>query len=218
MAGLLVVVLLIIVLLIRQMRKLHQLRKKQTETNKNLEETNQAMQQTMEKLNQTNETLQQTYAALRLTDKMKEEYIARYLDQCRTYIEEMEKNRKDCLRMLKQHQIEELYRTLKSEQHIQDEKEKFLTDFDTSFLTLFPNFIRQFNELLKPEERIVTKYENQLTTEMRVFALIRLGVKDTQKIAHFLNFSIATVYNYRSKMRNRALGNPADFEARVAEL
>ena len=120
--------------------------------------------------------------------------------------------------MLKQHQIEELYRTLKSEQHIQDEQEKFLTDFDTSFLTLFPNFIRQFNELLKPEERIVTKYENQLTTEMRVFALIRLGVKDTQKIAHFLNFSIATVYNYRSKMRNRALGNPADFEARVAEL
>ena len=218
MAGLLVVVLLIVVLLIRQMRKLHQLRKKQTETNKNLEETNQAMQQTMEKLNQTNETLQQTYAALRLTDKMKEEYIARYLDQCRTYIEEMEKNRKECLRMLKQHQIEELYRTLKSEQHIQDEQEKFLTDFDTSFLTLFPNFIRQFNELLKPEERIVTKYENQLTTEMRVFALIRLGVKDTQKIAHFLNFSIATVYNYRSKMRNRALGNPADFEARVAEL
>ncbi|MGM9693815.1 MAG: DUF6377 domain-containing protein [Alloprevotella sp.] len=217
-AGLLGVLALIVVLLNRQMRKLHQLRKQQAETNQSLEEANKAMQQTMEKLHQTNETLQQTYAALRLTDKMKEEYIARYLNQCRSYIEAMEKNRKICLRMVKERQIDELYKVLKSEQHIRDEQDKFLTDFDTSFLTLFPNFIKQFNELLKPEERIVPKHENQLNTELRIFALIRLGVKDTQQIAHFLNFSLATVYNYRSKIRNRALGNPADFEARVAEL
>ena len=65
---------------------------------------------------------------------------------------------------------------------------------------------------------MVPKHENQLNTELRIFALIRLGVKDANRIAHFLNFSLATIYNYRSKMRNKAIGDPAEFDAKVAEL
>ena len=83
---------------------------------------------------------------------------------------------------------------------------------------LFPDFIQKFNNLLQPDYRILPRHDNRLTTELRIFALIRLGVTDTSQIAHFLNFSLATVYNYRSKMRNKSLNDPADFERTVSEL
>lgn len=218
LGALLVILVGIIVVFYLQMKKLRLMRRRQTETNDSLEEANRRMQQAMDQLHETNETLQKTYAALRLTDKMKEEYIARYLSQCRAYLDSMEESRKRALRMVKDHQIDELYKLLKAGQQIKDEQEHFYADFDAAFLTLFPHFIEQFNALLKPEGQIHPKHEGQLNTELRIFALIRLGVKDTGQIAHFLNFSLATVYNYRSKIRNKALGNPADFELRVCEL
>lgn len=217
--GVLLVILVgIIVVFYLQMKKLRLMRRRQAHTNASLEEANSRMQQAMDQLHETNETLQKTYAALRLTDKMKEEYIARYLSQCRAYLDKMEESRKRALRMVKDHQIDELYKLLKIGQQIKDEQEHFYADFDAAFLTLFPHFIDQFNALLMPEGRICPKHDNQLNTELRIFALIRLGVKDTGQIAHFLNFSMATVYNYRSKIRNKAVGNPAEFEQKVCEL
>jgi len=162
--------------------------------------------------------LQQTFAALKLTDKVKEEYIARYLNRCRDYLDTMQKNQRALHRLYKERRMEELGNELKSDNRIKEEQEKFYADFDAAFLTLFPDFIEKFNALLKPEGQLHPKHEGQLNTELRIFALIRLGVTDTQRIAYFLNSSVATVYNYRSKLRKKSCGNPANFEQTAAFL
>lgn len=201
-----------------QNARLRLLRKQQNKTNRALKETNLRVTETNTKLLKAAEELQQTYTELRLTVKMKEEYIARYLERCRTYLDTLGNLRKTSLRMLKEHKYEELAKILKNEAALKLEQEKFYDDFDAAFLTLFPNFVEKFNALLRPEMRMRTKGEKRLNTELRIFALIRLGVTDSGKIAHFLKFSLATVYNYRSKLRNHALCKNSEFEARVAEL
>lgn len=94
----------------------------------------------------------------------------------------------------------------------------FYNEFDKSFLNLFPDFIEDFNKLLVEEGRIYPKPTELLNTELRIFALIRLGVTDAARIAHFLGYSLATVYNYRSKIRNRAVGDKEIFEQEVMKL
>lgn len=202
----------------KQMRHLHLLRKEQNQTNEQLSAANEKMQASVQSLKTTNEELQQTYANLRLSDKIKEEYIARYLDRCRGYLDALEEYRRTSLRLIKEHKLEELSKSLKSESMIKAEQEKFYADFDAAFLTLFPDFIQKFNALLQPGAEILPKHKEGLNTELRIFALIRLGVTDTQRIAHFLDYSLATVYNYRSKIRNKAYGDPAEFEAKVIEI
>ena len=91
-------------------------------------------------------------------------------------------------------------------------------EFDKSFLELFPNFIEDFNALLADDARIYPKKGELLSTELRIFALIRLGVTDTARIAHFLGYSLATVYNYRSRIRNKVKINKEMFEQDVMKL
>ena len=214
-----------VVFLRKQIRKLRALRREQKRVNSQLaaanekiQEANARMQSALDKVQATNEELQQTYARLRMTDKVKEEYIARYLDRCRGYLDTLAEYRRYTLRMLKEHRVEELEKAAKSEQGIKQEQDKFYADFDAAFLTLYPQFIEQFNALLRPDSQLHCKREGQLNTELRIFALIRLGVTDTTRIAHFLDFSVATVYNYRSKMRNKALCPPSEFEQMVMGL
>ena len=121
------------------------LRQQQTVTNNELAQTNEKMQHTMQQLQKTNEELQQTYAELQLTDKVKEEYIARYLNRCRNYLETLIGYRRNTLRLLKERRTDELMKSLKSEAVIKEEQDKFYDDFDQAFLTLFPDFIQKFN-------------------------------------------------------------------------
>lgn len=200
-----------LVYLRKQMRRLHASREA-------LSEKDRRMQETMAALRETNGKLQETCAALAQTDKVKEEYIARYLNQCRDYLDAMQENNRMVLRLFKERRMDELAQFLKSETRIKEEQERFYADFDQAFLHLFPDFIERFNALLRPGEQLVPKRPGQLNTELRIFALMRLGVSDPQRIAHFLNFSLATVYNYRSKVRGKSAGDPATFEKRVAEL
>ena len=103
-----------------------------------------------------------------------------------------------------------------------DSKEKELEElyenFDMVFLHLFPNFIDDFNALLQPELRVRPKEKNRLTTDLRIFALIRLGFEDSSKIAEFLHYSVNTIYNYRARIKNGALCNREDFENKVKTL
>ena len=85
-------------------------------------------------------------------------------------------------------------------------------------LNLFPNFVADFNALLSPENAIIPGTGKLLTPELRIFALIRLGITDSVKIAHFLQYSLSTIYNYRSKMRSKAIGDRNDFEERVGRI
>lgn len=183
--------------LYRWMKKLSLMRK-------NLKEANQ-------QLHLTNEELAQT-------GKIKEVYIARYLERCVSYLDKLEQYRRSLAKLAMASRIEDLFKTIKSDDFIREERKVFYNEFDKSFLDLFPNFITSFNELVQDEYRIIPKQGELLTTELRIFALIRLGVTDSNQIAHFLSYSLATIYNYRSKMRNRAKGDKDKFEEEVMKL
>lgn len=99
-----------------------------------------------------------------------------------------------------------------------EELKAFYRNFDATFLKLFPTFVDDFNNLLIPDGRIVLKKAGQLNTELRIFALIRLGITDSEKIAQFLRYSVITIYNYRVKTRNKAAGNRKELEERVMEI
>ena len=209
----------------KQMLKLRQMRQKQSLYNKQLSAANQQMHEANEKLQvalqevkRTNEELQNTYSQLRMTDKVKEEYIARYLNRCRMYLDQLTEFRSATLRLVKNRHFEELANQLKRDLNAKTEQAQFYEDFDAAFLTLFPDFVASFNALLQPEHQLSVKKNGLLNTELRIYALIRLGIHDTTRIAHFLDYSTATVYNYRSKIRNKAICSPEEFESLVAVI
>ena len=165
-----------------------------------------------------NKQMSAVNAELEQTGKIKEVYIARYLDRCVNYLDKLETYRRSLAKLAMASRIEDLFKAIKSEQFIRDERDEFYNEFDRSFLKLFPNFISAFNNLLVEEGRVYPKSDELLTTELRIFALIRLGVVDSNKIAHFLGYSLATIYNYRSRMRNKAAGDKDMFEQNVMNL
>ena len=149
---------------------------------------------------------------------MKEEYIGRFMSLCSQYIDKLDNYRKMVNRKMKNKELDELYRISKSTELKEKELEELYENFDTVFLHLFPNFIDDFNALLQPEMQFHPKEENRLTTDIRIFALIRLGIEDSSKIAEFLHYSVNTIYNYRARIKNGALHNREQFEKQVKEL
>ena len=215
----------VVLYLRKQMQKLREMRHQQTRNNAELAAANQRMHEANEKLQaalqevkNTNEELQNTYSQLRMTDKVKEEYIARYLNRCRMYLDQLAEFRSSTLRLIKNRHFEEVANQLKRDLNAKVEQTQFYADFDAAFLTLFPDFVSSFNALLQPEHQLTVKKNGLLNTELRIYALIRLGIHDTTRIAHFLDYSTATVYNYRSKIRNKAICPPEEFEELVGKL
>jgi DNA-binding CsgD family transcriptional regulator len=109
-------------------------------------------------------------------------------------------------------QHEELFKTLKSTTLVDEERKKLYETFDTVFLNLYPSFVEDFNSLLAGEEKVALKPGERLNTELRIFALIRLGITDSMKIAGFLRYSLSTIYNYRTRARNNAAVSRDEFE------
>jgi len=105
-----------------------------------------------------------------------------------------------------------------SEQLKEDELQELLEHFDAVFLRLFPSFIDDFNALLRKDEKIIPADRNALNTDLRIFALIRLGIDESSKIAEFLHYSPNSIYAYRARIKNKATGNRDDFERQVKEI
>ena len=169
-------------------------------------------------LAENNEQLTITNHNLAITGKIKEAYIGRYLSHCVEYIEKLNQYRRSLVKLAMASKIEELFKTLRSEKFIKEERENFYKEFDRSFLDLFPNFVNDFNQLLPEDQRTYPKPGELLNTELRVFALIRLGATETANIAYFLGYSLSTVYNYRSRFRLKALHGKDLFEQEVMAL
>lgn len=162
--------------------------------------------------------LSQLNARLSESNRVKEEYIGRFMSLCAQYIDKLDNYRKLVNKKMKNKELEELYQMSKSTELKEKELEELYENFDSVFLHLFPGFIDDFNALLQPEMRIHPKAENRLTTDIRIFALIRLGFEDSSKIAEFLHYSVNTIYNYRARIKNGALGNRELFEEQVKAL
>ncbi len=173
---------------------------------------------TNEELKAANAELRRTNALLHEANDLKESYLCTYIDLCSDYIGRIDEYRRELGGVARSGGAAQLMETLKSNARIDRELKSFYERFDRSFLDLFPDFIERFNELLRPECRVSQPDGELLSTELRVFALIRLGITDSVKIAAFLRRSVTTVYNYRVKMRNAAAGDRDGFERRAAAI
>ncbi len=201
MSALLLLVLIVVYL---QMKRLKEARKDLNKVNNELQVLN-------AELLKVNDDLQEA-------NLVKEEYMAQFFELCSSYIEKLDHNRKSMLKKLSSKQYDELTKELKSQDNIKTELEDLYHHFDVIFLSLYPTFIQEFNKLLKPEEQIILKPDELLNSELRIFALIRLGISDSTKIAQFLRYSLRTVYNYRVKVKNKVIGSKEDFDERIKEI
>jgi len=107
---------------------------------------------------------------------------------------------------------------VRSQDALEMELKELYDNFDSAFLQLFPDFVKKFNELLQEDEPILPKKGELLNTELRIFALIRLGIEDSSQIAEFLRYSVNTIYNYRAKVKNKARVSREDFESLVCKI
>ena len=193
-----------IIYIYRQMKKLSFTREELSNTNRKLSDLNQDLLVVNDRLTESNH--------------IKEEYIAHFFDLCSTYINKLENYRKILNKHASNKQWDELFGILRSTTLIETELEELYRNFDAIFLSLYPSFVDEFNALQIKEEQIVLKQGEQLNTELRIFALIRLGITDSVKIAAFLRYSISTIYNYRVKARNNAAVSRDVFENKVMEI
>jgi tetratricopeptide (TPR) repeat protein len=146
---------------------------------------------------------------------VKEKYIGHFMNRCVTYIDRLDTYRKDVNRKVKSGQFDRIYKP--SDKELEKEIEELYVNFDEAFLRLYPDFVSEFNSLLVPGAR----YEpegGRLNTELRIFALMRLGITNINQIAEFLHCSQQTIYNYRSKVRNRACRETRNLEEEVQRL
>lgn len=150
-------------------------------------------------------------------NKIKDEYIADFFNQNSEYIEKIEKMQKWVNRKVVTHQYEEL-KKFHRYTNVDDERMALYERFDRVFLKLFPNFVEDFNRMLQPGEQIQLKEDQLLNTDLRIYALIRLGINDNEKIASFLNYSVNTIYAYKTKIKGKALCESDQFRKKVMEI
>ena len=209
----------------KQMRRLKEANLKLDSTNQKLSvnmdalsTAHQRLEEVNMQLKDLNTQLQEVNDQLRESNYVKEEYIGYVFNICSTYISKLEEFRKNINRKLKVGQIEDVKAMTDSSATASNELKEFYQNFDTIFLHLYPDFVGDFNALLLPEEHIELKEGELLNTELRIHALIRLGITDSVKIADFLHCSAQTVYNNRLRTRNKSIIPKEDFINAVKKL
>ncbi len=194
-----------------QLRKLAKARRSQSDANRQLHDLNKKLQESNLKMNEINKELSEA-------NLLKETYISQFLDICSMYINKLEKYQNTLNKKAMERKLDELYKILKSKDMIDNEWKELNEMFDNMFLHLYPNFVEEFNALLQESERIELKPTELLNPELRIFALIRLGITDSSKIAGFLHYSATTIYNYRTRVRNKSAVPRDEFENHVMKI
>ena len=206
-----VALIIALVYVYKQIQRLVKARKQLSYSNEQLEKLNTDLQIMNQHLEEANLNLEEA-------NLIKEEYIAHFFNLCSAYIDKIENYRKLLYKKATQNDYATLTKILKSTTVVEEELEELYKNFDTIFLNIYPNFVTHFNALLEEDEPIRPKKGELLNTELRIFALIRLGITDSNKIAEFLRYSLRTVYNYRTKVRNKAKGERDTFEEKVKQI
>lgn len=215
LVALAIILIALIGVLVMMWRRTVQLRRSQADVeriNKELETQVSETREAREELRIANNKLSEMYGearagakALAEINESKENYIASVFGLCSDYIDKLDGFRKNILRMIVARKFDEIHELTKNPELSHGEIKELYANFDKIFLNICPDFVADFNSLLRPEERIELKHPDRLTTELRIYALVRLGLNDSVKIAKFLHCSVQTVYNTRQKTRNKAL-------------
>lgn len=166
---------------------------------------------------QTNHSLEETIRKLNEADKIKEEYIGYYFNLISEYIAKLDRFKRSVNNKLVTRKFEDI-QMLVNNINLKKEREELFVNFDKAFLTLFPNFVHDFNALFVPEHQVKLNAGQFLNTDLRIFALIRLGISDTEKIACILEYSMNTIYNYKARIKSRSLLPNDDFENAILSI
>lgn len=233
LGGMALLLIIAIILIVNQFRKLSVQRKKESTLNDRLNDTNAKLNDTNAKLHDSNLNLSNNIAeltrmhkalkdaktevdklnnqliaankALQEQNSIKEEYIGFVLLLCSDYLSKLDEYRKNIRRKVNTGKFDDLRQFTDSPLLMQKEIKEFHKSFDAIFLRVFPTFVDDFNSLLQPDQRFVLKDNYTLNTDLRIFALMHLGITDSGKIADFLHISLQTVYNSRLKTRGKAI-------------
>ena len=174
-----------------------------------------AVSRSRSELERANQRLERSSEKLAEANIIREQYVGYFMNQYSKAIEKLDSFRLDVKRAIKVNKYEDVY--VMASRPFKKELEDLYENFDNAFLNLFPNYIEEFNQLLKPEERLSLP-KGKLNTTVRIYALIRLGITDLSQIADFLHFSVQTVYNYKSKIKKAICVSPEEFEDRVKRI
>ncbi len=177
----------------------------------------QRLRQARKEIERTNQNLTHVNELLREASQIKEEYIGYYFNFSSQYIDKLEDFKKSISRQLITKSYDNIEQELKK-YNSKKERKRLFEDFDRIFLKLFPDFVQRFNQLFDEKDRILLKDDLSLNTDLRIFALIRIGVADSEKIASILNLSVNTIYTYKTKIRNRSIYPNEEFDLKVMAI
>ena len=216
--GLLVLLLAGFAIIIRmQVKKLKFARLSLLEANLKQQQINEELIESNQLKEKYNSQLQLINGQLSEANKIKEEYIGYYFSMDTTFISRIEILMQSIDKKLNERKWEEIKFLIKSVD-LKTEKEELLKNFDKVFIRLFPNFVSQLNTLFREEDKIILKENQLLDSELRICALIRLGITENEKIAEILDYSINTIYAKKTKIRNRTIASRDDFERKLIEI
>ena len=187
------------------------------DSNKALKDSNNELKGSNDELKDSNKALRDANDELENTNAKRELMANAFIMLCYQYIERLDSQRKLVIRKIKANQQNELLSILSSSKRGTEESQNFFSQFDKIFLSLYPSFVNELNSLLIPEAQIELKENNELTPSLRVAALVRLGVTESPKIAGILSYSLQTIYNYRSTLKNSAI-DKEHFEENLQKL
>ena len=187
------------------------------DSNNELKDSNNELKDSNNELKDSNKALRNSNDDLENTNAKRELMANAFIMLCYQYIERLESQRKLVIRKIRANQQNELLSILSSSKRSTEENQNFLSQFDKIFLSLYPSFVNELNSLLIPEAQIELKEDNELTPSLRVAALVRLGVTESPKIAGILSYSLQTIYNYRSTLKNSAI-DKEHFEENLQKL
>jgi DNA-binding CsgD family transcriptional regulator len=211
LALLVVTVIALLIYLVLQNHRLDNVRKR-------MHRANEQLNTSVEDLKQVNACLTELNGQIAEANGVKEEYIGIFLQVCSEYIDKMVYERRHIIKSLRAGKSEELRKELDYTKLEQEELKQLYNLFDSTFLRLYPTFVDELNALLTEDSRIEVKKGELLNTQLRIFALIRLGINDTPRIATLLHCSLSTIYNYRSRIRYNTSITRDEFEARIRTI
>jgi len=204
-------------IILKQKKRLNSARLMILKQNTDLLESNEQLTDVQKKISKQNVDLVHINERLKEVHRIKDEYIGYFFSTNSAYIDRTEDFRKMVVRKIRNRQFDELIE-LSASTDLRKEREDMFDLFDQIFRKLFPDFVTRYNQLFKEEDRIFIKPDGMLTPEIRIFALIRLGITESERIAQFLDFSLSTVKNYKTKAKNRSFISNDLFEHKIMEI
>lgn len=201
----------------RKNRQLHEAHENLDKTNQRLKEANMSLSDLNAELRRQNYEQEELNKRLEATNKTRSEYLIRFIRLCHELLQKREEYRIFLGKVAAKRNFDDLYEAIRSTRYINEEISDFYAAFDEAFLRIYPTFVEKINALLRPEGQIVLKEGERLNTDLRIYALMRIGVTDSNEVCDFLRCSNSTFYNYRAKMRGKAISRET-FEDDIMEI